>query len=131
MCNCTLILLTSTRHCESFTRQSKKVECLLEKNLQMKGKGLIYFKGSKTLMVIDSLFIWYVLRFFPTWTFLVLECAVTQNWYFYKWKPLLKKLTLQILHSYHPFIGILKKNSSEAKLEPCQTSFMGLSCEKS
>ena len=40
ICNCTRIPVTSTRQCESFIRQSKNVEGLLEEYLQMKVKRL-------------------------------------------------------------------------------------------
>ena len=48
MCNCTLIPVTSTRQCESFIRQSKNVECLLEEYLQMKVKRLSNVDGPRT-----------------------------------------------------------------------------------
>ena len=50
-----------------------------------------------------SLSDWYVLRFFSTWKIPSLECAVSQNWYFCKWKSLLKKLIMQAHHSCLPF----------------------------
>ena len=53
MCNCTLIPVTSTKQCESFTRQSKNMERLLEEYLQMKVKRLFYFNGIRTQMVLE------------------------------------------------------------------------------
>ena len=46
MCNCTFHLM-STRQCESFIRQSKNVECLLEEYLQMKVKELLNLDGPR------------------------------------------------------------------------------------
>ena len=48
MCNCTLIPVTSSRQCESFIRQSKNIECLLEEHLQVKVKGLLNLDVHKT-----------------------------------------------------------------------------------
>ena len=99
----------------------------------------------RTPDVYHTLSDWYVWQFLPHWKFFVLECAVSQNRYLYKWKSLLKKLTMITYHSYLPFYcnsqekqflkGILGRKShwlwSEAKLEPCKSSAMELLCEKS
>ena len=122
----------STRQCESFIRQSKNVECLLEEYLQMKVKELLNLDGPRKphsfLNIVFPMSMFY--GFSLPGNFLSSGVLL---------------LKMQTYYSYLPFIVILKKNSfqrefwvekvtvlwSEANFGPCQTSVIQLLCKKS